>query len=102
MRVEVLETWLKVTGRNYTWLAMKMGYTKGYISQIVNDGCRVSATFIEQLLMITHIPFNDLFYVDGRPDTREYYGEIFCIDGERMNKRRYFEEIRTSPGYIEK
>ncbi len=100
LRKEVLRDWLKVTKRNQNWLAHEMGYTKGYISQVMNDECKISAGFIERILIVTKIQFGDMFYFDGRPDTRENYGEVFVFEGQNFNKRRFFEEIRSSPGYI--
>lgn len=99
LRKEVLRKYLEATHRNQNWLAERMDYTKGYISQVINDECKISAGFIERLLILTHIPFDELFYFDGRPDTREYYGEVFSVDGEPMNKRRFFDGIRTGVVY---
>jgi len=97
LRKEVVREYLKATRRNQNWLAEEMGYTKGYVSQVMNDGCKISAGFIESMLLVTHIPFDVLFYYDGRPDTREYYGEVFVLDGETMNKRKFFEDLRSTP-----
>lgn len=94
--------YLNVTRKNQNWLADEMGYTKGYISQIVNDDCKISAAFIERLLLVTRMEFRDLFYCDGRVDTREQYGEIFVLDGQNYNKRRFFEEIRAGASYAGK
>lgn len=82
--------WLEVTERSQNWLAKELGlrirgkpYTKGYISQILNNKCKISTLIIENLLLLTNIPFEELFYFDGKEDKREFYGDEIW-DGEKF------------------
>lgn len=90
-----------MTGKNQNWLAFKLGYTKGYVSQLMNQettDMRMSANVIEGLLELTHLDFDDLFFYNGRPDIRNMYHEVYDVDGEPMTKKRYFDTARSN-GY---
>lgn len=101
VRKKVVREWLKLIGRNQAWLALYMGYTQGYVSQIMNNRCKMSSAFIEDLLRVTHMSFEDLFATNGEPDAREFYGEVFVLNGETMNKRKYYEAIRQRETHSE-
>lgn len=95
LRREVLEGWLGLTGRNWAWIARSMGYTRGFISQCAANRCKLPASFIDQLLVLTQIPFEVLFYNDGLHDDREFYGSSgYVMGGEVMTRQVYFERLR--------
>ena len=62
LKTEVLKNYLKVTGKDQKWLSQKMAFTEGYISQVLNNVYKVSANFIERILLVTNLDFNDLFF----------------------------------------
>jgi hypothetical protein len=90
---EVLENWLNATGRNYKWLAERLGHTKGYISQVVSNRCRISSSFIDGIIQVTNISFEKLFYNDGTYDDREFYGAVYVLNGQKYNRQNYREYI---------
>ena len=95
LRKDILTMWLKTIRRNQTWLAKEMGLTKGYISQIANNRCKISREVIEGILIVTKFQFEHIFIIDGTPDTREFYGDTFVVDGKPMQKKVYYEKIRS-------
>lgn len=96
LKRQVLDNYLKATHRNYSWLAREMDYTKGYISQVINDDrYKISSSFIEKMLMITNIPFNELFYMDGRPEWKQFYDEVFEHEKKPVSKKNWFARKRA-------
>ncbi len=93
---EVLDNYLKAINKSHAWLSHRLGFTKGYWSQIINNRCKISAIAVERLLCVTQIDFQDLFHVDGRPDLREFYGDVFSIDGQPISKIAYNKFLRDA------
>lgn len=103
VKQDVINNWLKAAYQNQTWLAAEMGFTKSYLSQILNNRCKISTEVICRLCRITHIPFQELFYDDGKIDTREFYGDVYCVDGEAMRVVKYKEYIdKIKRGHTQK
>lgn len=101
LRTDILKLWLRVTGRNQAWLAAKMGFSKGYISRIMNNDCKMSREFVDRILLITHMPFENLFKNDGKDDLREWFGEVFCVNGRPMHKQTYYDLIRREQNCLD-
>lgn len=99
LKTEKILGWLCQTDRTQTWLGKELAkrmhrekdYTKGYISQIINNRCKLSIRIIENLLLMTCIPFESLFSYDGGEDQREFYGrEIW--DGKQFLDRQEYKK----------
>lgn len=71
---ERVQEYLHAIGRDQSWLAKKFGVTKGYISLVVNNKCKMPLVMIERLMILTGMRFENLFYFDGSFDRREFYG----------------------------
>lgn len=89
--------WLRATGRNQSYLAQQMGYTKGYISHELGNLTKISFPFYERILKVTHIRPDLLFHMDGAPDTRQRFGEVYVFNGETLNHHRYLQKLRSLP-----
>lgn len=59
------------------------------MSQIVNNRCKISMAVASAIIRITGIPFDQLFIDDGRIDTREFYGDVYVVDGRAMRLPKY-------------
>lgn len=94
IRRERLEMWLSATGKDFSWLAKRFGVTKGFVSQVVNNRCKISTAMIERLLGVTQIDFERLFFFDGKRDTREFLDSCFCVDGDPHDMEEYKEIIK--------
>jgi transcriptional regulator with XRE-family HTH domain len=90
---DVLDDVLRAMRRNQTWLAETMGLHRSYVSQCLNNRCKISVYFITQLLTITHIPFDVLFKYDSAPDNREFYGDLYVVGGKTMRLPEYKQAI---------
>ncbi len=93
VKKNILDSWLKASFRNYSWLAEKMNFHKTYISQVVNNRCKVSMPCVAALLRTTHIPFDELFADDGAVDTREFYGDVYVVNGKGMRLPAYKKHL---------
>ena len=96
LKIEVLKNYLELIGKNQKWLAQKMCFTEGYISQVINNVYKVSANFIERILLVTNLDFNDLFDYDGSTDTREGYPPVHPYEGKNVTNKRHFERVRQA------
>jgi len=92
LKAETLRGYLKQIHRNQTWLAHQLGVSKGYISQVMHNQSRMYLPTIERLLILTHIRFEDLFILDKRKDSREFYGGEVWYEN-KMNKRKDYEKL---------
>ena len=106
IKKEVLDAYLKAIKRNYSWLADEITYDKSYMSQVVNNRCKISQMFVGAILRRTGFKYEDLFFDDGLIDTRERYSEVYSVDGDHMRLPKYKERLneikRNQPGYAEK
>jgi hypothetical protein len=75
--------------RNQNWLAKYFGVSKGYISMVLNNKCKMPLAMIERLLVLTHMRFEDLFSINGRVNHREFYGKYIASDDNLINNRQY-------------
>lgn len=94
VRSDLLRKWLETTGRNQSWLAHQLGVTRGYVSQIINADTKCSMAFVERILLITHMQFERLFYFDGQPDGRAFYGKQLWFKEKIWERSEYHEEIK--------
>lgn len=95
-----LDEWKEDVGRDYIWMASMLhtkecpgGIGKSYLSQVVNNKCKISSDMIDQLLNLTHMKFEKLFFANGEIDTREFYGREVYLDGEFKENAQYKKEI---------
>lgn len=102
IRKDVVKLYLGAAGESQAWLARKLGYTEGYLSQVMTNSCKIGPSFMENLAGFTHFSFDRLFVPTGEPDTREFYGEVHIMDGRMMNKREYYAAIRKKQTFTEK
>lgn len=74
---KIFQQWMELTEINQARLCGLLGLTKGYLSQVLRNECRVSAWLIERFLIMTRIPFNKLFVIDQskEKDEREFLPE---------------------------
>jgi len=69
LKKEVLKDWLKVIGKNQSFLADELNITPGYMSQIMNNSFgefsygKLSNDIIGKLLILTHMDFERLFEI---------------------------------------
>lgn len=104
-RKEEIRAWLKSIGQNQTWLAHKYAEltgtcTKGYISNILNNRCKISPCFIDMVLGLSHGTFEKFFYSDGAIDTRWFFGTNVSYGGKYIKKFEYDEIIAKTLGYL--
>jgi transcriptional regulator with XRE-family HTH domain len=95
IRREKIDGWLKAINRKHRWIAEMLGITKGYESLIINNHCKISTLIIERMLILTHIPFDELFSYDGKNDKREWFGASWWDD-----KHGYSDSIEDYHDYI--
>lgn len=86
---EKLKEYLHAIHRNQNWLARQFHVSKGYVSMVINNKCRMPLVMIERLLMLTHMKFEDLFYFNGKINHREFYGKYTASDDNLMNNKSY-------------
>ena len=86
---ERVQEYLHAIGRDQSWLAKKFGVTKGYISVVVNNKCKMPLVMIERLMILTGMRFENLFYFDGHLDKREFYGSAIFNGGEMLDNFAY-------------
>mgnify|MGYP001581956489 CR=1 FL=1 len=102
IKKELVKTWLKTIGRNQSWLANRMGLHKSTMSQYLNNNDKLSAYFISAILDVTNMKYEDLFFSDSKPDTRERYGDVFVVAGKPMRLPAYKEHLsRTEQEEVE-
>ena len=63
IRIDVLESWLKVSGYTKSRLATELGVSRGRISQLISTQREPSAHLIAKLLTVTNLPFDWIFRV---------------------------------------
>jgi transcriptional regulator with XRE-family HTH domain len=90
-----LKKYLDDMGKTQSWLAQQLGWSKGYISQIVNNKCRVES-IIDKLLYFTHLSFEELFANDGQPDKREFFGATIYEGEVALNNKAYKRKIHKN------
>ena len=95
LRSEALRKWLKITRKNQEWLAQAYCVRPSYISQILNNRCPISGNFIGFILSVTRMNFEDLFYYDGEPDRRLFFGKDIIYHGKVINSELYYRVIRA-------
>jgi len=86
-----LDNYLGTINRDQSWLARKFGVTKGYISQIANNKCKMPLVMIERLLLLTGMRFEDLFFFDGHFDGREFFGNQIW-HGQQMHDNENYKK----------
>jgi hypothetical protein len=108
LRKDKLNDWLRTINRKQKWLADEMGiryrgkpYTAGFISQLMHNKCKIPSELIEQLLLFTNIPFDELFYINGSRDSREFFGKDIYNGADNYSNKRYQEMIdkKIKDGY---
>ena len=100
LRQEKLDRYLHAIGRNKSWLAAQLGWSKGYVSQIRNNKCKISIDVVDKMLAFTHLSFEELFSNDGAPDRREFYGESIYNGFKirhNLDYKKYLKKRLTSP-----
>jgi transcriptional regulator with XRE-family HTH domain len=90
-----IREWLKLTRRSQVWLAKRMGIGRAYLHRIITNDCKIYTDVIERLLTITGFSFEELFYFDGKEDTREFYGTGIKWLGKYETKKKYLDEINA-------
>lgn len=93
LKEEVLENYLKTIKRNRSWLALRLGYHRSYISLVMNNRCKISRQFIGSILRLTNFKFEDLFEIHNQEDDREFYGEDIYFGGRIENGKTYYEML---------
>lgn len=88
-----LMEYLHAIHRNQNWLAKYFRVSKGYISMVLNNKCKMPLAMIERILLLTHMRFEDLFYFDGRTNHREFYGRYVSSDGEMLDNKEYKKRL---------
>ena len=76
LKIEKLQAWLDLTGRNQAWLSESCGVSHGYISQVMN-GCNCSGEIISDLLRVTNFEFEHLFTVNNNTITENHQRNNF-------------------------
>lgn len=85
IKTDIMVKHLRWIGRNYNWLAERLAsyedgrsYTKGYISLLVRNHCKIPRHIEERLLEITGMPRDKLFFINTTKDNREWFGGMCC------------------------
>ena len=91
--------YLRIIGRDQSWLATEFGVTKGYISLVVNNKCKMPLVMIERLLVLTGMRFENLFYFDGIIDKREFYGSAI-FDGEELVDNATYKKTLANKKFL--
>lgn len=87
---ERLDQWLQTIGRNPAWLAKTLGYSRSYISLIMSNRAKVSSHFIKQIMLISHMQFETLFYVTREDDDRLFFGSEIFFQGRMVEGKQYY------------
>ena len=93
IRKDRVDNVLKAKFRNQSWLAEQMGFHKSYVSQCLNNRCKMSMPFVSAAIRVTGIPYEELFYDDGKFDSREFHGDLYVVEGKPMRVHRYREHL---------
>lgn len=93
IKTELVKNVLKSMHRNQSFLAEKLGLHKSSLSKYLNNQAKLSPYFIEGILNFTNIPYEILFYSDGKPDTREFWGDTYVMEGQTMRLPKYKDTI---------
>ena len=67
IRVDVLQSWLKVTGCTQSQLANELHISRSRISQLLCSDQEPSAHLIAKFMILTQLPFERLFKIIHRP-----------------------------------
>ena len=89
IRTNLTKNWLREIGRNQDWLAAKLGVSKGYMSQVINNQIKMTIPFIDQMLILTNMPFEKLFYHDGTEDRRKFWSKEVSWEGNFLRRHKY-------------
>ncbi len=97
IKKEIVLEWLKSIDKNQTWLGKILGgYGKSYISQLLNNKCKISTGVIEKILTITHMSFERIFYFDGKPDNRMIGWNKFFVADDIYDTKEYQSFIKKT------
>jgi hypothetical protein len=97
LRRSKLDEWLLCIGRNQSWLAKVLGVSKGYVSLLASNKCQVPKLILERLLLLSHMEFRTLFYMDGQKDGRQFFGgETWTLEKNTLQSNIDYK------GYVEK
>lgn len=80
------------------WLAENYGVRESYISQIMHNRTHISGNFIGFILAKTQMNFDDLFYYDGMPDCRRFFGKDIHFGGRVLKGDEYYALIEDKLG----
>lgn len=89
IRKDIVMDVLRAMRRNQRWLGQMMGYGDAHMSRCLNNQSKLSQPFVSAILGVLHVPYDELFYDDHRPDTREFFGEIYVVNGTPMKLSKY-------------
>ena len=91
-RLKVL-AWLDQIEKDQNWLAGELKVGKSYLSQTLHNKVKISRRVMDQLLVLSRIPYESLFFVNNVEDGREFYGAQIYFRGVMMNSKQYEHEI---------
>jgi len=91
-RLKVL-SWLDQIEKDQNWLAGELKVGKSYLSQALHNKVKISRRVTDQLLVLSRIPYESLFYVDSSIDQREFYGAKIYFNGQMISSKQYEHEI---------
>ena len=93
LKRDLIKTWLEVIGHNQTWLAKEMGFSKGFVSQMLSENCdyRVPDTFKERFKAVSHMEFDRFLYTDHQFERRKYYWDMGTHDARKVKINQFYE-----------
>lgn len=101
-----ISDWLKLTDHTQQWLAQQIktkkrpqGIGKAYLSQILNNKCKIYTDIIDQIIQITGFRFEAIFKVIPGIDDREFYpNDTVYIDNELVRTKHYKKRVKKKFG----
>lgn len=88
-----VKLWLDSVEKDQNWLAGELKIGKAYLSQILHNRVKISRRVMDNMLVLSRIPYESLFYIDNSADTREFYGKRIWFQGVMMDSTDYNHAI---------
>jgi len=88
IRASIIKQWLKIIGRNQSWLARHLGVSDSFVSQVLSNKCKIPPLIIEKFLILG-FKFEEIFTYDGNIDDREFYGKEIWFNEKLFNSEEY-------------
>ena len=94
--------WLKTINKSQAWLAREVGVTRGYVSSILANRYQAPDWLKVRLMEITHISFDDLFYITHEGEPLEKTPPQNWFTAEKVERSVLLSRIRDLEETVKK